>query len=44
MLRYRLDTPSLEDVEDSFAPSLHALASVMRSSASRAWDWLRENF
>ena len=44
LLRYRLDTPSLEDVEESFAPSLNALASVMRSSACRAWEWLRENF
>src|SRR5262249_38217205 len=44
LLRYRLDTPQLEDVEESFAPSLNALASVMRSSAGKAWDWLRENF
>jgi cell division protein FtsA len=44
LLRYRLDTPSLEDVEETYAPSLHAFASAMRSSAGRAWEWLRENF
>jgi cell division protein FtsA len=44
LLRYRLDTPSLEEVEDACAPSLHAFASAMRASAGRAWEWLRENF
>jgi len=44
LLRYRLDTPSLEDVEDAYAPSLQAFAAAMRGSAGRAWDWLRENF
>ncbi len=44
LLRHRLDTPSLEDVDTSFAPSLRELAGAMRGSAQRAWDWLRENF
>ncbi|HYD86551.1 MAG TPA: cell division protein FtsA [Vitreimonas sp.] len=44
MLRHRFDTPSLEDVEDSFQPSLTQLAAAMRNTARGAWAWLRENF
>jgi cell division protein FtsA len=44
MLRWRLDTPTLDDVDESFQPTLAHLASMMRDSASGAWRWLRENF
>jgi cell division protein FtsA len=44
MLRYRLDTPALEGVDEHFQPTLAQAASVMRNTVHRAWDWLRENF
>lgn len=44
MLRFRLDNPTLGDVEEAFTPSLRQAAAAMRSAASRAWGWLRENF
>jgi len=44
MLRHRFDNPELEDVEDSFQPSLARVASAMRNTARGAWNWLRENF
>lgn len=44
LLRYRLDRPTLEDVETSFAPSLRDVAAAMRQRAGRAWNWLCENF
>jgi len=44
MLRHRFDNPELEDVEQSFQPSLAHIASAMRDSARGAWRWLRENF
>jgi cell division protein FtsA len=44
LLRWRLDTPSLEDVEDAYQPSLADAARAMRDSAAGAWAWLRENF
>lgn len=44
MLRHRFDNPVLEDVDDSFQPSLAQLASAMRNSVRGAWAWLRENF
>ena len=44
MLRWRLDNPTLEDVEEAFAPSLRGAADAMRSAARSAWGWLRENF
>ncbi len=44
LLRWRLDNPSLDDVDEVFQPSLAHAAAAMRSSAGRAWSWLRENF
>ncbi|MEZ6022472.1 MAG: cell division FtsA domain-containing protein [Hyphomonadaceae bacterium] len=44
LLRYRLDNPSLEDVEESFQPTLAHLGSLMRNGVKGAWRWLRENF
>lgn len=44
LLRYRLDNPTLDDVEESFQPTLAHAAAMMRNSASSAWNWLRENF
>lgn len=44
LLRWRLDAPTLDDVEQSFQPSLANLAGAMRNSASGAWNWLRDNF
>ncbi|GAM98466.1 cell division protein FtsA [alpha proteobacterium U9-1i] len=44
LLRYRLDTPMLEDVERSFVPSLRDIAHAMKGGARGAWTWLRENF
>lgn len=44
MLRWRLDNPTLEDVEEGFAPSLSQIAAAMRDSLGGSWDWLRKNF
>ncbi|MBL8531327.1 MAG: cell division protein FtsA [Hyphomonadaceae bacterium] len=44
LLRWRLDTPTLDDVDDHFQPSLAHMARMMRNSASNAWRWLVENF
>ena len=44
LLRHRLDNPTLDDVEDSYQPTLAHAAMLMRSTASNAWNWLRENF
>jgi cell division protein FtsA len=44
LLRYRLDNPTLDDVEESFQPTLAHAAALMRNSAAGAWNWLRENF
>jgi cell division protein FtsA len=44
MLRMRLDQPTLQDVDDVALPSLRNMLAAMRSSAGRAWDWLRDNF
>ncbi|WP_395645746.1 cell division protein FtsA [Terricaulis sp.] len=44
LLRWRLDNPTLEDVEESFAPSLLQIAGAMRNSLGGGWDWLRKNF
>jgi cell division protein FtsA len=44
LLRYRLDNPTLDDVEESFQPTLAHAAALMRDTASNAWNWLRENF
>lgn len=44
LLRWRLDAPTLDDVEQSFQPSLAQVAGAMRGSASGAWNWLRDNF
>ena len=43
-LRWRLDEPTLDDVEEHFQPTLAHLAQAMRDGASGAWRWLRENF
>lgn len=44
MLRYRLDTPALDEEDDRFQPSLAELASSVRNSVHNMWAWLRENF
>lgn len=44
LLRLRLDRPTLDDVDEHYIPSLRDAAAAMRSSAGRAWSWLRDNF
>jgi cell division protein FtsA len=44
LLRYRLDAPALEAVDENFQPSLAQAAAVMRNAVHGAWGWLRENF
>jgi cell division protein FtsA len=44
LLRHRLDTPTLDDVDDHFQPTLAHLAALMRGAARGAWGWLRDNF
>ncbi len=44
MLRYRLDAPALEGVDEDFQPTLAHLASAVRNSVHGMWNWLRENF
>jgi cell division protein FtsA len=44
LLRYRLDTPALDEVDSSFQPTLAHLASSMRNGVHAMWSWLRENF
>jgi cell division protein FtsA len=44
LLRYRLDTPTLDDVDEDFQPTLAHFASMMRNTTANAWSWLRENF
>lgn len=43
-LRWRMDEPTLEDVDEHFQPTLAHLAAAMRDSVGGAWRWLRENF
>jgi len=43
-LRWRLDEPTLDDVEEHFQPTLAHLAVAMRDGAVNAWRWLRDNF
>ena len=44
MLRHRLDTPTLDDVDEHFQPTLAHLASAMKNGVHGMWAWLRENF
>ncbi|MGD9815376.1 MAG: cell division protein FtsA [Hyphomonadaceae bacterium] len=44
MLRWRLDTPTLEDVDTSFQPTLAHAAASLRNAWRGTWGWLRENF
>ena len=44
LLRLRLDRPTLDDVDESYIPSLREVANAMRGSVSNAWNWLRDNF
>jgi cell division protein FtsA len=44
LLRHRLDNPTLDDVEESYQPTLAHLAAMMRNGAVGAWRWLRDNF
>lgn len=44
LLRHRFDNPQLADVEEHFAPSLSHVASMMRDTMGKAWNWLRDNF
>jgi cell division protein FtsA len=44
LLRWRLDNPTLDDVDYDFQPSLSELGRAMRGGVSNAWNWLRENF
>jgi cell division protein FtsA len=43
-LRWRMDEPTLDDVDDHFQPTLTHLAAAMRDSVGGAWRWLRDNF
>lgn len=43
-LRWRMDEPTLDDVDDHFQPTLAHLAIAMRDTVGGAWRWLRENF
>lgn len=44
LLRWRLDTPTLEDVDEGFQPTLAHLAAAMRDGLGGAWRWLKDNF
>lgn len=44
LLRYRLDGPALDEVDDSFQPTLAQAAAAMRNSVHGMWNWLRDNF
>lgn len=44
LLRHRLETPTLDDVDAQLQPSLAHAAQMLRSAASGAWSWLRDNF
>jgi cell division protein FtsA len=44
LLRWRLDNPTLDDVDDEFQPTLAHAAQAMRNAVHGAWSWLRENF
>lgn len=44
LLRWRLDNPTLDDVDEALQPSLAYAASMMRNAAAGAWNWLRDNF
>lgn len=44
MLRYRLDAPMLEAVDEGFQPTIAQAAAAMRNAVHTAWGWLRENF
>jgi hypothetical protein len=44
MLRYRLDAPGLEAVDENFHPTLAQATAAMRNAVHGAWAWLRENF
>jgi cell division protein FtsA len=43
-LRWRLDNPTLDDVDESFTPSLKGAAEALRSAAGNAARWLADNF
>jgi cell division protein FtsA len=44
LLRQRLDTPTLDDVDEDFQPTLAHAAQALRGAWRGAWDWLRDNF
>lgn len=44
LLRWRLDNPTLDDVDAEFQPNLAHAAAMMRGGVANAWRWLRENF
>jgi cell division protein FtsA len=44
LLRWRLDNPTLDDVDEAAQPSLAHAARMMRNAAAGAWNWLRDNF
>lgn len=44
LLRWRLDTPALADVEDVYQPSLREAAEALRGGVADAWAWLKNNF
>jgi cell division protein FtsA len=43
-LRWRMDEPTLDDVDEHFQPGLAHMAAAMRDGVGGAWRWLRENF
>lgn len=44
LLRYRMDGPELEVVDEGFAPSLGQAAAMVKNAVHDMWNWLRVNF
>jgi cell division protein FtsA len=44
LLRYRFDNPDLDDVENTFQPSLSRFAAMMRGAGGDIVSWFREHF
>jgi cell division protein FtsA len=44
LLRHRLDSDMLGEVDDDFQPTFGQLAAGMKNSVHGMWNWLRENF
>ncbi|MGE0739880.1 MAG: cell division protein FtsA [Hyphomonadaceae bacterium] len=44
VLRWRMDNPDLEAVDDGFEPTFAQAAASVRNGVHGMWTWLRENF